>query len=132
MGTDYDVTSFTGSYNDNQTLLESQVWFGDFGVASDFAALVNTQLGLPALGFGVYSPYFAYKVNVDGTQYFHRAWDTRIPGVGGQNQSVVSNWTFAKATSVPVPLPAAFSLLAGGLGLMGFMGWRRKEANGLI
>lgn len=28
---------------------------------------------------------------------------------------------------VPVPLPAAFPLFAGALGLMGFLGWRRKR-----
>jgi hypothetical protein len=27
----------------------------------------------------------------------------------------------------PVPLPAALPLLAAGLGVMGFMGWRRKQ-----
>jgi hypothetical protein len=31
-------------------------------------------------------------------------------------------------TPMPIPLPAALPLLAGGLGLMGLMGWRRRRA----
>ena len=52
MGKDYDVTSFSGTFNNNQALLESQLWFGDVSVANDFATLVNTQLGTPN-----FSPY---------------------------------------------------------------------------
>jgi hypothetical protein len=127
IGTDYEVTSFFGSYNDNRTLLESQIWFGDSGIASDFAALVNTQLGLP--GFGVYSPYFAFETVNNETEYTHRAWDVRIPGVGGQSQSTSSGWTFAMATAVsPVPVPAAFPLLLAALGGLGFVARRRKPA----
>lgn len=38
-------------------------------------------------------------------------------GSGGVDSLVLS----------PVPIPAAFPLLAGGLGLLGLMGWRRKR-----
>ncbi len=33
----------------------------------------------------------------------------------------------ALATTTPVPLPAAFPLFAGGLGLLSLLGWRRKR-----
>ncbi len=40
----------------------------------------------------------------------------------------IDNITTTSATSTPtVPLPAAFPLFAGGLGLLGLLGWRRKR-----
>lgn len=37
-----------------------------------------------------------------------------------------SDWTITGSVSA-VPLPAAFPLFAGGLGLLGLLGWRRKR-----
>lgn len=53
---------------------------------------------------------------------------TRIFG-GGQSKSfgLVTQFTYEPASTV-VPLPAALPLMAGGLGLLGVMGWRRKKA----
>ncbi|MBG6178725.1 hypothetical protein IWQ55_006592 [Labrenzia sp. EL_208] len=42
------------------------------------------------------------------------------------SRNAYDNIVVNKATVVP--LPAALPLLAGGLGLLGFMGWRRKRA----
>ena len=36
-------------------------------------------------------------------------------------------WTAAIQSPAPVPLPAAFPLLAGALGVLGLFGWRRKR-----
>ena len=48
------------------------------------------------------------------------------PFFGNANELFVSaNWSLEAVA--PVPLPAAFPLLAGGLGLLGLLGWRRKR-----
>ena len=39
------------------------------------------------------------------------------------------NFTITSLTVTPVPLPAALPLFAGGLGLMGLLGWRRRQAS---
>ena len=44
---------------------------------------------------------------------------------GGGNRGV----RIAELTVTPVPLPAALPLFAGGLGLLGLLGWRRKRAS---
>lgn len=40
----------------------------------------------------------------------------------------VDNVVYSAGGSTVVPLPAALPLMAGGLGLLGLMGWRRKRA----
>lgn len=45
---------------------------------------------------------------------------------GINNTSTFAKFTLAPVT--PVPLPAAFPLFAGALGLMGWLGWRRRRA----
>ena len=51
------------------------------------------------------------------SNYNHPAYTALKNGAGGMRVYVTSE----------VPLPAAFPLLAAGLGAMGFMGWRKKR-----
>lgn len=118
MGTDYEVSTFTGSsYADNETLLESQVWFGDVSAANHFATEVNTQLGANAIG--VYGPYFATSsfTGFNGPAFNQRSWDIRINATNGEAQSATNtSWVFATATAVTaIPLPAGGLLLLAGL-----------------
>lgn len=59
-GQDYDVTTFFGSYNDNQIKFNqpsnggSMPWYGNPGLASSFATAIGNALGFPNR---VYEPY---------------------------------------------------------------------------
>lgn len=54
-------------------------------------------------------------------------WDTMSNQDGsGALEPGLSHFTIYAVTTV-VPLPAALPLFASGLGLLGFMGWRRKQ-----
>lgn len=44
--------------------------------------------------------------------------------IGGESPEIDA---LASITAVPVPIPAAFPLFAGGLVLLGLLGWRRKR-----
>lgn len=51
-------------------------------------------------------------------------WDSLIPN---SSNIGIDDFTYSEPSAV-VPLPAALPLLAGGLGVLGLMGWRRKKA----
>lgn len=44
-----------------------------------------------------------------------------------QGVETIGNWLVRDPSLSAVPLPAAFPLFAGGLGLLGLLGWRRKR-----
>jgi hypothetical protein len=110
---EYDVTTFTGSYNSNTNIFANlpapgvMPWWGSAGVASQFTAAVGTSLG-SAINGGFAGPIFAYgkSTNVDGKAYFSG-------GVNQFNSDPNSTWdVYAQATlvsppaaSAPAPLP---------------------------
>jgi hypothetical protein len=120
-GNNYDVTTFTGSYNDNASkfnipaLNGTMPWWGNRDLALSFASALNTKLGTPNMAAGlVNSPYFAFtipNVVISGTY---------IPFL---NVAGTVNWlpdatnVYVEATLLPAPAPlpllgagAAFSM----------------------
>jgi hypothetical protein len=63
-GTQYDVTTFTGSYNDNSSKFAQppapgvMPWWGSSSNATAFASAVGTNLGTPNNPYG---PFFAHS-----------------------------------------------------------------------
>lgn len=53
-GTDYDVSTFEGSYDNNVSRFTTteMPWWGNQSLAQTFATEVGTQLGLPVFGTG--------------------------------------------------------------------------------
>jgi hypothetical protein len=115
-GVQYDVTTFTGTYNDNtskfQTAANSGVmpWWGSSSLASDFAMAVGSAFGSPNVGPGR-GPYFAYaEVSMGPVSIFFRKNDGSFSSSLTAKQVEVS-WAQATplappAAPVPGPLPA--------------------------
>ncbi|MEA5578944.1 hypothetical protein [Anabaena sp. UHCC 0451] len=116
-GTNYDVTTVTGSSLSLSPLLTSQVWWGNSSLASSFAGTVGSALGSPNIS-GAGGPFFFYDVSV---LPFSAWFDTTTSSV--QNGIQGAGSTYAIATqSTPVPfdipggatIPTVGSLLALG------------------
>jgi len=67
-GQNYDVTTFTGTYNGNTSKFGTVAnggempWWGSQSTANDFVNAVNDGLGTPNTAFG---PHFAYSQSLD-------------------------------------------------------------------
>ncbi|MBD2667306.1 hypothetical protein [Richelia sinica] len=67
-GTDYDLTTKTGSFNSLSSELTQQPWWGNFSLAIDFAAVVAGTLGLPNdTSLGGAGPLFAYRYSPENS-----------------------------------------------------------------
>lgn len=123
----YDVTYFTGSYNNNTAKFTTadMPWFGNETLATTFAAQVADSLGTPNPGPPVASgPVFAFIAEyaqevgdflTEGVAYYGGTFDAVLFTNGGSNK--VLSYATAKVStpsSVPGPLP-----LGGAVALFG-------------
>lgn len=58
-GMDYDITTITGTFDNEHGRLEAQPWWGDFNLARDAARSVGSSLGQPNL-LNAWGPFFVY------------------------------------------------------------------------
>jgi hypothetical protein len=127
-GQQWNVTTFTGSYNSNVGKFATpqnggvMPWWTNANLgqqpAIDFATAINNQLGFPNTAYNrPFGPFFAWtlKGSSPSTQLGSRAWDSNgfvnNPGDIFLSDTTV---TWAQAYPVPGPLPvfgavAAFS-----------------------
>jgi hypothetical protein len=130
-GTQYDVTTFTGSYNSDTNKFETAAnggvmpWWGSESLAEGFASLVGLELGLPNYS-NTHGPLFAWRFRlqdaVDNCYYI-----SGTTGCGIANNSI--SYVYAQATpyappSAPVPGPP---LLFGAAAAFGFSRKLRKR-----
>jgi hypothetical protein len=104
-GTDYDVTTATGTYNSLITQLQSEPWWGNSALAVQFASTVNNQLGLPNGGQG---PFFAF-----GTGLFinSQVWSgSGVSQIGIDSTTTITWATTTPATPVPFDIPGGATI----------------------
>jgi len=133
-GQDYNVTTFSGSYNDNTAKFNLPAaggvmpWWSNGTVAAQFAIAVDAQLGTPNILDGLSGPpagtgagpFFGYETNGPNNIMYGFGWVSGY-GVG---QGVIgfpsggTSRTWAQVTAVPGPLPVLGAAVA--------FGWSRK------
>jgi hypothetical protein len=126
-GTQYEVTTVTGTAADLESTLRAQPFFGSVGDAIDFATALGPQLGTPNDDLG---PLFVFDLRVGNDPLIaSRAFSEGPFGgiIGFQSEATNGTFTFALAEPQPVPLPAALPLFAAGLAALRF-GVKRKNA----
>jgi len=128
-GQDWDVTTFTGSYNANSSQFATAAnggvmpWWGDSSLASQFATQVGTNLGLPnpIPNGGFFGPGFAYQTS-PFVNYFQRFGNvaTILNAINLSNQNAWAQATLVTPPPAPVPSPLP------ALGAAAAFGYSRK------
>ncbi len=123
-GVQYDVTTFTGTYNANSSKFALppapglMPWWGNQTLAANFATAVGANLGTPNSYFGNTSgPSFSYQTNA-GVSTVGRNWCTASCM---QNPDLIlvayaNSATYAQATlyTAPTAAPGPLPLLGAG------------------
>jgi len=130
-GVQYDVTTFTGSYDANTSKFATAAnggampwWGGSYSVANAFANAVGTNFGTPNIGSSAGSangnavgPLFAYGFN----DPYVRAEAVCPTGcLGSPEAAALFNYesaVFAQATLYTTPVPAPLPLLGSAAAL---------------
>jgi hypothetical protein len=118
----WDVTTFTGSYNANTALIQSQVWWKNGVLTDQFATAVFNNLGTPnsipsGPTAGPAGPFFAIT-DANGASVINvRVYSATSNSVINRalSPSSTSNvWAQAYLVNVPGPLPAFGAAVAFG------------------
>ena len=125
-GVQYDVTTFTGTYNANTSKFETAAnggvmpWWGNQTLANSFATAVGANLGTPNSYIGNTSgPAFSYQTNTGAT--VGKNWCTANCMSNPDLIFVVyaNSATYAQATLYTPPVPAPLPLF-GAAAAFGF------------
>lgn len=107
-GADFDA--FSGGAN------------GPAGPGVNLGALIGSLTATPMSAADWFLIGSSHQITLNSTATIYAAVnDTFYPNNTGSFEVTVAS------VVQPVPLPTALPLLAGGMGLMGFLGWRRKQ-----
>lgn len=117
-GTDYVISTLTGTFNANSTILESQPWWGDLNLATVAANQVNTSDFSPTPE----NILFAFGVHEFSTVLFTWPGASRHEGLGIEDEKV-----YAVATTIESVTEAGVTgtMLVGAL--LGLAALRRTQ-----
>ena len=103
-GTDYDVTTFTGSYNSSSAnfSISSMPWYGDSSLTQAFATAVGGGLGYP--NGTVNSPFFATNF-ANNKVYMNYTFVSDPNNIYGGAIPRTDTYQWAQAVAVPGPAP---------------------------
>jgi hypothetical protein len=126
--TEYDVTTVTGTFGDNMSLLESTPWWGNSTLAQALATAVADDIGTPnEFNYGAAGPLFAYDDDaIDAFVWFQG--NTSSVAV---SESVSLSWGVVTPFSTGnVPEAGSFGMLFAGLFGVGLLaGMKRSRRN---
>ncbi|MCG7522765.1 VPLPA-CTERM sorting domain-containing protein [Ruegeria sp. Ofav3-42] len=133
-GHDWEVSVLVGTYESNDTLLQSQIWWGNSTIAETFASAVADWFGYPNTNFSPdIGPLFATSIGPTQSPTQNAVFGKYF----GQFQNV-SNFftydnftqTYARAEKISaVPIPASLTFLFAGLVGLGLLARRRDHSD---
>lgn len=111
-GTDYNIETVEGTFNDLSATLESQVWWGDSSLAEDFANVVAGSFPNNNENNG-FEPFFVFTDFLFGNK---RAWAYFEPDFSSSLALVNPNENHIYAVVAPVtqPVPEPLTILGAG------------------
>ncbi len=127
-GQNWNVTTFTGTYNANSSKFETPAnggampWFtsptGSSSLAVSFATAVGNSLGFPSTNSGD-GPFFGWRLgpSVNQVSFVATTTDGYTGPIGATGMA--QNRTWAQATLVPAPVPGPLPAL-GAAAAFGF------------
>ena len=107
-GVQYDVTTFTGTFNDNISKFATPAnggvmpWWGSDSLAETFASQVGLGLGLPNYG-ATHGPLFAWRFRLQDA--VDNCYLLYYGSTGCGIANTPNTHTYAEVTPVPGPLP---------------------------
>lgn len=122
----YEISTITGTFDDNSAFLMDQVWWDKGALAAEFAGLVGDSFGV--VNYGLDGPWFAWAIDTDSitaASYYitNPSGPEVLPDIKPPSDI---DGTFAYATPVnAVPLPAAAWLF--GSALLGLGAIKRRK-----
>lgn len=132
-GTQYDVTTVTGTFASLASQLESTPWWNDATNATSFANAVGSQLGFPNAVFGDVSnsgPWFAYGIQSNHVNTLFEHSFNGSTNLAPVTNSLSLSGTYAVIAAAPVPEPATLGLLMTSLLPAGWLLGRRRSRRG--
>ena len=113
----YEISALTGTYDDLDATLTSQVWWGDSQLAKTCAEALGGDLGYPNTGGATPAgPLFSFELHIypqGQTRPTSWTWFGGSANLVTSDPDALYTYATAEKVSSQVPLPASLPLLVG-------------------